>query len=186
MKIWWISLWTYILKKTSNDEKKTIESYSTWTFIAARTGLFNNDRVSSNSRQQTYPANGKVRLFQPWTGEPLQDYRGDLVLPSTMTFYNYPQLCISCLGQRKKATPGDFWNDRIKSLCATFICPTLFRHPFICVFNTEPSFSVRGLCKDAVMDTQYKFADHEPGPFGSGKDEFCWTKRMDYFQKQNR
>ena len=29
----------------------------------------------------------------------------------------------------------------------------------ICMFSNEPTFKVRGLCKDSVMDTQYKFAD---------------------------
>ena len=33
---------------------------------------------------------------------------------------------------------------------------------FACVFNDEPTFSVRGLCKDAVMDTEYKFYEHKP------------------------
>ena len=32
-------------------------------------------------------------------------------------------------------------------------------------------FTLRGLCKDAVMDTQYKFADHNPGPYGWILDE---------------
>jgi hypothetical protein len=30
----------------------------------------------------------------------------------------------------------------------------------ICVFKSEPIFTLRGICKDATMDTQYKFADH--------------------------
>ena len=172
-------LWAYNLKKTSNDEEKAIESSSTWIFIAARTGLFDNEDVemkfqnkglSSNSRQQTYPPNGKLELFQSWTGEPLHQYRGDLVLPQTMSFYKYPQLCLFCLGPRKK--PGKGWDDRIKTTCTADTCPTLAPSPFICVFSDEPSFSVRGLCKDAVMDTQYKFADHESGPFGRGKDDY--------------
>ena len=32
----------------------------------------------------------------------------------------------------------------------------------ICVFDKDPSFNIRGLCKEAVMDTQYKFAEHAP------------------------
>ena len=108
-------LWAYILRK------KTIESPSTWTFIAAKTGLFDhedveikfqNDGVSSNSRQQTYPPYGKLELFQSWTGEPLHDYRGNLVLPQTTTFYKYPQLCLLCLGERKEAGKG--WDNRTK------------------------------------------------------------------------
>ena len=141
-------------------EKKTIESPSTWTFIAAKTGLFDhedveikfqNDGVSSNSRQQTYPPYGKLELFQSWTGEPLHDYRGNLVLPQTTTFYKYPQLCLLCLGERKEAGKG--WDNRTKTFCPSVTCSSLSRHPFICVFTDEPSFSLQGLCKDAVMDT---------------------------------
>ena len=32
------------------------------------------------------------------------------------------------------------------------------------ILSKKPTFTVRGLCKDAVMDTQYKFSDHKPGP----------------------
>ena len=33
----------------------------------------------------------------------------------------------------------------------------------MCVFQKNPTFNVRGLCKDAVMDTQYKLESHGPG-----------------------
>ena len=35
----------------------------------------------------------------------------------------------------------------------------------------EAVFSVRGLCNDAVMDTQYKFASHAPGKMLDNIDE---------------
>ena len=141
-------LWAYNLKKTSNDEEKAIESSSTWIFIAARTGLFDNEDVemkfqnkglSSNSRQQTYPPNGKLELFQSWTGEPLHQYRGDLVLPQTMSYYKYPQFCLFCLGPRKK--PGKGWDDRIKTTCTADTCPTLAPSPYLCSKMFDPNFN---------------------------------------------
>ena len=47
---------------------------------------------------------------------------------------------------------------------------------YVCAFPAEPYFTVRGLCEDAVMDTQYKLASHThitPTPFGS--DGFCYN-----------
>ena len=45
---------------------------------------------------------------------------------------------------------------------------------FICTFSSEPTFTVRGLCKNAVMDTRYKFAPHIPGKVDD------WSTLSDY------
>ena len=87
-------LWDYLMKKNSNDEKKVKEAPSTRAFIAGNT-MLNEAKDVGSSRQQTFPPNGKLDLFQPWTGQPLHDYRGDFVLPQHMTYYKYPQLCLS-------------------------------------------------------------------------------------------
>ena len=174
-------LWNYLMKSYSNDESKVIEAPSPWIFVAANTRLFNEEEVEQNfqstgvtsrSRQQTYPKDGKQELVHPWMGEPLYDYRGDLLYPQTLTYYKFPQLCVWCLGNRKKALDGDFWNNRLESICPVETCYNLWKYPFICVFSAEPRFIARGLCKDSVMDTQYKFADHKPGPTGWGKGEY--------------
>ena len=36
------------------------------------------------------------------------------------------------------------------------------RRPHGCQFDKEPTFKLRGLCKDALMDTQYELAEPEP------------------------
>ena len=41
------------------------------------------------------------------------------------------------------------------------ICTSKRKAACPCIFSIEPSFNVRGLCKDAVMDTNYKLADHK-------------------------
>ena len=51
-------------------------------------------------------------------------------------------------------------------MCMADTCSSLFRDFYICSFSTEPTFTVRGLCKDAVMDTQYKLDEHKPRPVG--------------------
>ena len=63
---------------------------------------------------------------------------------------------------------GNPWLERagLNLWCRLEECAGIHRHPFICVFNSEPTFTVRGLCKEANMDTQYKFEDHRPGPYG--------------------
>ena len=76
----------------------------------------------------------------------------------------HPQLCLLCMASRRKPMAGNVWNDRLKPICTSGLCPQKLRHPYICIFSKKPTFTVRGLCKDAVMDTQYKFSDHKPGP----------------------
>ena len=125
----------------------------------------------SSSRLQTFPLNGKLDLFHSWTGEPLYDYRGDLVYPQTMTYYKYPQLCLMCLASRRKPVGGNVWNGRLKPICTSGVCPQKMKQPYICIFSKKPTFTVRGLCKDAVMDTQYKFADHKPGSADYGQHQ---------------
>lgn len=146
----------YMRKKSSNNESEMVNVGSLWNFVAANTRLLNREEVenkfqshglSSDSRQQTYPLKSKTELFHSWTGEPLHDYRGDLILPQVMTYYKYPQLCVYCLANRKKIIEGHFWNERLDSICTLGMCTTLFRHPYICEFSTEPTFTVRGLSK---------------------------------------
>ena len=64
---------------------------------------------------------------------------------------------------------GHYWYDRKTALCADYDTnfPINEGHP-ICVFSNEPKFNIRGLCKDAVMDTQYKLGKHGPGGLGQG------------------
>ena len=43
------------------------------------------------------------------------------------------------------------------------MCTQVRGSSYTCLFLKEPTFNVRGLCKSAVMDTQYKLAEHKPG-----------------------
>ena len=47
------------------------------------------------------------------------------------------------------------------------------------MFSKEPTFLVKGLCREAQMDTQYKLEDHRPGPtvvYGKGTRGFVGPK----------
>ena len=83
-------LWTYILKKTSNDEEKTIETQSIWTTVAARTKISDNDGVSKLILQmvrQSYFNHGQGNLFT--TTEATLYYHQPI--PST-NIHNYASL----------------------------------------------------------------------------------------------
>ena len=38
------------------------------------------------------------------------------------------------------------------------------KYGYVCKFSKEPTFLVRGFCKEAKMDTEYKLENHRPGP----------------------
>ena len=84
----------------------------------------------------------------------------------------------------KDPKEGQPWREHKESICPNMRCTVVLGMSFICMFSQEPTFSVRGLCKDAVMDSQYKLADHIPGSVAAV--ELCRTKRLDNHKKQNR
>ena len=172
------------MKKASNNLTYLIDKGSaTWVFVAAGTeNLDDNSEekrlkelgVASNPRQSTYPVNENLDLFHLWTGAPIVNYREGFVLQQSRTFYKLPQQCLSYASSMKK--PGVSWHKRLDPIVTSNECSEPFGMTYVCSFTTQPSFSVRGLCKDSVMDTQYKFADHKPDPEflygGIGKDDY--------------
>ena len=167
------TLWDWMLKRVENNMTKLIiDGPSTWTYVAATTRMVEESSVESkfqsmgfemSSKQQTYPPNGVLELVHPLTGGNLINHRRGFVWPQIMTYYKFPQLCISCLSSMKDPKEGQSWRDHKEPFCPNEKCTVKFERGFICMFPNEPVFTVRGLCKDAVMDTQYKFADHIPG-----------------------
>ena len=117
-----------------------------------------------HSRQQTYPAGGKLELFHPFTGAPLKEYREGYIWPQTMSYFMFPQQCITCTSSVKvPKIGGNPFHSSTQPFCFSEKCSVNPMRNYICMFTQEPSFTIRGLCKDAVMDTQYKLADHVPG-----------------------
>ena len=72
------------------------------------------------------------------------------------------QQCIVCFSGLKNPIPGHIWFYRKTPLCSQGSCGSRRGNACICVFPEDPIFYIRGLCKEAVMDTKYKFADHTP------------------------
>ena len=71
----------------------------------------------------------------------------------------------------KEPKVGIPWRDHKDSFCFNQKCIYTHKRSYICVFPEEPTFTIRGLCKDAVMDTQYKFAVHFPGSLRAGEED---------------
>ena len=165
-------LWDYMSKKTANNLSVVINSPDVVTIMVAGNTRINNQEFSTFSREQTYSANGLLELVHPMKGQPLNPYKqGEIVMKQMGTFYNYPQLCLRGWNSRKKPIMGQFYHQRTQSLFTNQPCTMKLNDDFICLFTKEPTFRIRGLCKNAVMDTQYKLAEHKPGKVKSKKQD---------------
>ena len=121
---------------------------------------------------QVYPPDGRADFYDPVTGDHVKLYRDDLVWPQGATIYTPKTQCPIFYNSLKYPQPGNFLNDRTKMVGLQLPCSNPLWAAFICMYPKEPTFKVRGLCKDSVMDTQYKFADHSPLPhIWSGPDD---------------
>ena len=105
-------LWDFMLKRVENNMTKLIEDGpSVWTWVAAVTRMVDENSIDVkfeqmgfdvNSKQQTYPPNGELDLVHPYTGGPLKRHRPGFVWPQMMTYYKFPQLCLSCISSMKE------------------------------------------------------------------------------------
>ena len=115
--------------------------------------------LSAYSRDQTYPSEEMMCLVHPITRATITPYKpGEIVIPKMAKFFKYPSVCVMCTSSRKKRIVGSFHNNRLLPLCHNTLCAMMRKNNYICVFNEKPTFTVWGLCTNAVMDTQYKFA----------------------------
>lgn len=163
-------LWDFQLKRYSNNLTRVNEdAVATMTFVAAETKQLNKESQEIDPRKQTFAPNGVLDLVHPFTGAKLIGYREGYLLPQMMTYYKSPKLCVSCFSSMKKPKQGRPWRDHKEPLCLDEKCAAQRARSYTCVFPEEPTFTIRGLCKDAVMDTQYKFADHIPGSAEPGE-----------------
>ena len=110
--------------------------------------------------------------MHPFKEVPLTGYKEGYVWPQTKTYYKSPQLCLACYSSMKEPKVGVDWKDHKDSFCLNAKCTTWYQWSYICMFPEEPTFNIRGLCKDSVMDTQYNFADHIPGSLLQGEEDY--------------
>ena len=160
------TLWDYMMKKSTNNLTYLIENYElTEIWVAGQSEP--GDEEDSESRELFYPPKGIVELFHPVTRAPLQPYNpGEFYMAASSSYAKNTEKCILCNNSLKKRQVGSKSKDRLNSVCGPAFCSQLRRNAFICVFDKEPTFTVRGLCKNAVMDTQYKLAEHREGNMG--------------------
>ena len=76
----------------------------------------------------------------------------------------------------EKPIPNNYYLGRKTPVCHYQGCYYKRETDYICVFNDKPTFSIRGLCKESVMDIQYKFADHKPLDQGENLSPPQWGK----------
>ena len=166
------TLWDYMNKRIENNlsiVNDKVDMNSIW--FAGQTPI-REDEFSTLSRESTFANAGVMELFNPITGVKLKPYeQGEIVMSQQASYYNYPQLCCMGWNSRKKAIRGNFYMERTKSLIENTLCTMMRHEDFICMFLTEPTYRLRGLCKNAVMDTQYKLAEHKPGDLSPTKQD---------------
>ena len=138
-----------------------IENWMIQGLWVATEGTISDISSGAANDEQIYPPGGEIPLIHPLTKEPIKVFRKDILWPQKATTYTPMKHCPRCWNSLKYPQPGNFLNDRTKFLCEQLPCNNKEGAHIICMFSKEPRFKVRGLCKDSVMDTQYKFADPE-------------------------
>ena len=115
------------------------------------------------NRMGLYPKGGYYKYFHPITNDVMSPLPQAVFPFPSITLYPVKQ-CITCNSSLRKPIPPLhfwrlYWN---KPYCLQIFCEYKRTSACPCVFEREPSFNIRGLCRDAVMDTNYKLADHQP------------------------
>ena len=168
-------LWDYMMKKSKNNISHIVKTSGQVIVLTATTTreiLIEAGQISTSydPRESTYPEKGKQDLIHSLTGKSLKRHREGYIYPQSATEYKYPQISLRCTHSIKKMTDTFSWRTNLDPNCGSYARKAKSKDGYVCRFLKEPSFVVRGLCKEAQMDTQYKLEDHRPGEFGWGKD----------------
>ena len=160
-------LWNFMMKKANNNITYITDNWRTaGIWLAGQTKepfLFETTNFTWETRENSWPKNGELKLFHPMTGNPLYPHRlNELTLPQPWTYSKNYEECALCWNSYKERKIPDYWNDRLLPFCHYDSCARSRGESFICVFKTEPTFIVRGLCATSVVDSEYKFADPAP------------------------
>ena len=151
----------FVLKKVSNNRTWLKDNDVTIMYwLAAETKEIPAD-LSNSSWEQAYPPNGEATYFHPITGVKLNPLK-PLTRPDYSTNPIFRKQCMNCFDGLNKRFPDTllWWMDG--AWCCPTICSQANPSSVICQFDKEPTLTLRGLCKDALMDTQYKLAEPEP------------------------
>ena len=151
----------YIMKKVSNNKTYLEKNdFKVQYWLAGETVEIAEDIFTSN-REQAYSPSGESTYFHPITGVKLDPVK-PLTRPDYSTNPMFKKLCMRCFDGINKRDPDALWWSNDQAWCLPTICSQLCPNSVICQFNEEPTFKLRGLCKDSLADTQYKLAEPEP------------------------
>ena len=161
-------MWNYMMKKAENN-LTYLSHYNKITDIhpGGETKLEDMEEGLPNiqsdieNREGLWPEKGFNQFYHPITGEKITPYK-NLVHPVHYTAAEAQQNCLVCFsGLKNPITPDHFYFFRTTPLCHQAFCGSRL-NACPCVFNEDPTFNIRGLCQAAEMDTQYRFAEHQP------------------------
>ena len=151
----------FILKKVSNNRTYLKDNDVTIMYWLAGESKEIPVDLSNSSWEQAYPPNGEATYFHPITGVKLNPLK-PLTRPDYSSNPVFRKQCMRCFDGLNKRYPDSLWWWVEGAWCLPTICSQLNPKSVICQFDKEPTFTLRGLCKDALMDTQYKLAEPEP------------------------
>ena len=159
------TVWDYLTKRAANNISEIVDKGHLLSVWVAGESILQEHGIKStnNSKELVYPTKGEQKWKHPWTGAPLKAYRPGYIVPQGCVYTSFSKMCLEFFHSMKKTMTGTFWNDRLDPLVRLQECSASHCIPFVCMFSKQPTFKIRGLCKESVMDTQYKFADHTPG-----------------------
>ena len=173
--------WNYMMKKANNNitflhENRKLTDF----FVGGESKLSDLEKIMPNmnadieNRVGIYPLDGHFKVYHPVTGKELKPTKA--LIPYTNIELVPRKQCFICFTSLKDPIPNHIFFSRNGTLCAYNTCPGKRGTNFICTFPKQPLFNLRGLCKEAVMDTQYKFADHKPMNLSSNTGFYSWGK----------
>ena len=149
----------FMLKKVSNNLTYLNENeFIMVTWLAGESEGGDADMYTS-SREQAYSPNGEATYFHPISGVKLNPIK-PMMTPDYATNPRVIKICIRC--NNGYGWKSDFWWWNKMPWYQPAICSQELAGGPICQFEKEPTFKLRGLCKDALMDTQYKLSEPEP------------------------
>ena len=152
----------FIMKKVSNNQTYLNENdFGMRWWLAGESKEEERDMYTS-PRKQAYALNGITTYFHPITQIKLNPIQ-PMMRPDYSTNPKFRKQCVRCFNgpNTKTIWTNSFWWHNTP-WCLPTICKQKNNAGPICQFDEEPTFKLRGLCKDALMDTQYKLAEPEP------------------------
>ena len=151
----------FIMKKVSNNQTYLDKNeFSMMWWLGGESRGEDTDMYTS-PREQAYALNGESTYFHPITGVKLNPIK-PMMRPDFATNPRFRKQCVKCYNGPNNKNVSHSWWWHNTPWCIPTICTQMNKGGPICQFEKVPTFKLRGLCKDALMDTQYKLAEPEP------------------------